>query len=381
MAMSALKTIGQRTMGAPGTSRERPHSQPSSAARTRAPRVTVIIPCYNYGRYLADCVHSVLAQDGVDVEAMILDDASTDDTIDVATRLADSDKRVTVVQHERNMGHVPTFNEGLANATGDYVVLISADDMLTRGSLARATAVMEARPDVGLVYGHPVVVYGNNITPARTNGRGARVWQGRDWISAQCRRGVSCIHSPEVCVRASVQRAVGGYTSTLPHSGDLEMWLRIAAVAGIARVNSDQAYRRFHGAGMLQTTFAGFLTDLRARRKAYDMFFSGPGAALPRARNDLAMAHRRLAGEALEYACLQLRSAKQLSPDLAEYVSFATELTVPEAPPMWQWREYRLLRARGERPAPLRSVSLRYSAVRHDVDRKYRWWRWRLTGV
>jgi hypothetical protein len=312
---------------------------------------------------------------------MILDDASTDDTLEVAGRLAESDDRVSVVRHKRNIGHIRTFNEGLAAATGDYIVLISADDMLTRGSLARATAVMETRPDVGAVYGNPVVVYGYDITPARTRGRGTRVWDGRDWISAQCRRGASCIYAPEVCVRASVQQTVGGYTSTLPHSGDLEMWLRIAAVADIARVNSDQAYRRFHGGGMLQTTFAGFLTDLRARRKAYDAFFDAAGADLPRAREDLATAYRRLAGEALEHACAALRRGEPFSPDIAEYVDFARDLKVPESSLMWQWREYHLLRAGAERSTALGSATLRYGAVRHDVEHRYRWWRWRLTGV
>ena len=174
---------------------------------------------------------------------LILDDASTDGSRDVARALADGDARVAVIQHERNHGHIATYNEGLGQATGDYVVLLSADDMLTRGSLARAAAVMEARPRVGLVYGHPRVIH-DEITPARTRGRGVRVWAGVDWISAQCRRGLSCIYSPEVCVRSSIQRAVGGYTPSLPHTGDLEMWLRIAAVADVARVNCDQAYRR-----------------------------------------------------------------------------------------------------------------------------------------
>lgn len=352
-----------------------------AAATGSGPSVTVVIPSYNYGRYLADCVHSVLAQEGVDVEAMIVDDASTDDSLAVATRLAESDERVTVVQHEQNMGHIPTFNEGLAKATGKYLALLSADDMLTRGSLARATAVMEARPGVGLVYGHPRVIYGDDVTPGRTQGRGVRIWAGADWIGAQCRRGLNCIYSPEVCVRSSVQRSVGGYSDGLPHTGDLEMWLRIASVADIGRVNSDQAYRRMHGRGMMQTTFAGLLADLRGRRDAYEAFFRGPGSDLSFANRHLATAHRRLAEEALDHACLQLRREGRVSSEIAEYVDFATELEGPQVSRLWQWREYRLLGEGVDRPAASRTARLGYWAVRRDLEGRYRWSRWRLTGV
>src|ERR687887_420932 len=119
------------------------------------PTVSVVIPCYRYGRFLPDCVRSVLDQEGVDVRVLIIDDASPDDSAQVALRLAAEDERVEVRVHEVNKGHIATYNEGLLEwADGDYSVLISADDLLTPGSLARATAVMEAHPSVGLVYGH-----------------------------------------------------------------------------------------------------------------------------------------------------------------------------------------------------------------------------------
>lgn len=346
------------------------------------PRVTVFIPCHNYGRFLVACVQSVLAQEAVEVDVLVIDDASTDNSAQIASALAEADPRVGVIVHERNIGHVPTFNEGLRRVSGDYTVLLSADDLLTRRSLARATAIMEANPSVGLVYGHARVVHGEEIGAARTRGRGAHVWRGRDWISAQCRRGLSCISSPEACVRTSVQHAVGGYTPSLPHAGDLEMWLRIAAVADVARVNSDQAYRRIHGAGMMQTTFAGLLADLRGRRDAYESFFVGPGARLPRAQRDLATARRRLAVEALDQACVQLRGRESDHAAAEAYLDFAHEVLGADVSSLPQRREYELLRTStaGRRTA-VRSFHLGRSALRRDVEGRYRWCRWRLTGV
>lgn len=125
----------------------------SNSARV-TPTVSVVIPCYNYGRFLADCVEGIVTQDGVDVRILIIDDASTDDSAAIAADIAAGDPRVDLVVHDRNKGHIATYNEGLLEwADGDYSVLISADDKLTPGSLQRATTVLEENPAVGFTYG------------------------------------------------------------------------------------------------------------------------------------------------------------------------------------------------------------------------------------
>ena len=96
--------------------------------------VSVVIPCYNYGHLLDDAVTSVLDdQEGIDVRVLIIDDASHDDSADVARKIADRDPRVEVIVHTANRGHIATYNEGLLEwADGDYSVLMSADDRLTQ---------------------------------------------------------------------------------------------------------------------------------------------------------------------------------------------------------------------------------------------------------
>ena len=119
-------------------------------------RVDVIIPCYNYGEMLAACVTSVLSQEGVDVRVLIVDDASTDVTEEVGTELALRNERVEFWRHPVNIGHIATYNEALAWVTGDYCMILSADDVLTSRSLLRATAVMDAHPEVGFTYGRDI---------------------------------------------------------------------------------------------------------------------------------------------------------------------------------------------------------------------------------
>ena len=77
------------------------------------PTVGVVIPAYNYARYLRECVDSVLAQRDVDVRVLIVDDCSSDETPALCAELA-ADPRVTFIRHERNRGHIASVNEGLA---------------------------------------------------------------------------------------------------------------------------------------------------------------------------------------------------------------------------------------------------------------------------
>ena len=71
--------------------------------------VSVVIPCYNYGRFLRDAVHSVLTgQDGVDVRVLIIDDASTDNSVEVAKALAEEDFRIEIAVHGVNRGNIAT---------------------------------------------------------------------------------------------------------------------------------------------------------------------------------------------------------------------------------------------------------------------------------
>src|SRR3977135_4113184 len=120
-------------------------------------KVDVVIHCYNYGRFLEECVRSVLDQSVRDVRVLIIDDASSDGSVLEARKLADADPRVSVIANSKNRGHIDTYNEGLIDwARADYSLLLSADDLLTEGALARAISVLDANPNVGLLYGHAV---------------------------------------------------------------------------------------------------------------------------------------------------------------------------------------------------------------------------------
>jgi glycosyltransferase involved in cell wall biosynthesis len=254
-----------------------PESTPASEVRALGyvvPTVDVVIPCYKYGRYLRGCVESVVRQRDVNVRILILDDASPDDTAEVGAALAAEYSQVEFRRHVTNAGHIATYNEGLIGwSESAYCMLLSADDLLAPGALSRAVSIMERDPSIGMVYGRAIHFYSEHELPSgEVRSAGSIYYDGPRWIRRRCRAGTNVITSPEVVVRSSVQRAVGGYRRELPHSGDLEMWLRIAAVSNIAYVRAPQAFYRVHGASMQRTQFQGNMVDMVERRAAFRSF-------------------------------------------------------------------------------------------------------------
>lgn len=267
-----------------------------------------------------------MSQRQVQVRALIIDDASSDDTAEVATDLTLSDPRVEFIQHKINRGHIATYNEGLLNwSKADYVVLLSADDMLSPDCLMRATGIMDADKSIGMVYGRAVHFREESELLRRRSGKVSyKVWSGAEWIERRCQSGCNVISSPEVVVRGCVQRSLGGYLPELPHAGDLEMWLRIAAVGDIAYIRRvPQAFYRVHAASMLRTKYKHGLADLQQRKAAFDTFaFNHQGLMkdLDRLHDS---ANKSLAREALWDACRAYDQDRVTESYVPELVAFA----------------------------------------------------------
>ncbi|HTR73907.1 MAG TPA: glycosyltransferase family A protein [Solirubrobacterales bacterium] len=348
------------------------------------PTVAVVVPCYGYAEELRGCVASVLAQRGVEVRVLIVDDASPDATPEAACLLMEGDERVEYRRHLSNAGLIATANDGLGWAIeADYVVLISADDLLAPGALHRAVEVMEARPEVGMVYGRtPYFETGRRRPRLGRRWWGTTVWPGARWIELRCRSGHNCISSPEVVVRASVQATVRGYDPACRHASDLNMWLRIAAIADVAYIRGKaQALYRVHADSMLRGMLngsGGAVVDLRERLAAFERFF----AVAPRDGLDLVAlertVRRALARQALWQAS---RGTDRDDPDVPvdELVAFALE-TCPEARSLREWWGFRLRRRIGAGRSARFPPFLATGAA-HRLAGHWRRLRWRLRGV
>jgi len=139
--------------------------------------VSFIVPCYNYSRYLGECLTSIFGQEGrFDFEVIAIDDGSTDDTQNVLRSFRDS--RLRVITHPRNKGHAFTINEGLSLARGLFIARIDPDDRYRPYFLQAALGKFQSFPEVGLVYGDAAMINERGeITAAHCD----RIHGGRDF--------------------------------------------------------------------------------------------------------------------------------------------------------------------------------------------------------
>ena len=110
-------------------------------------KVSVIIPCYNAGAYLGDCLDSVLAQDELDFEVIVIDDGSIDNTWDVAKEYAKRDARIRVL-HQENRGVSAARNLGLSAAKGEWITFVDGDDLVAPDMLSVMLSAADEQTDM-----------------------------------------------------------------------------------------------------------------------------------------------------------------------------------------------------------------------------------------
>ena len=277
------------------------------------PDIDVVVPCYRYGRFLRQCVDSVLSQSGVHVRVLIIDDASPDDSASVGAQLAAEDSRVTFSRHEKNKGHIDTYNEGIEWATAPLMLLLSADDYLLPGALSRAKALMLFAPETGFLFGNALLATDDGqVLPiharlGRHHPDPACTMSGSAFISLCGSAGsATFVPTPTAVVRTSLLKKLGGYRHDLPHTADLEMWLRLAAWAPVGFLREEQAVYRMHGSNMSVTYQQNhWLPDLHQRLAAFKVF----AAHAPRELTDRDALYRELTSSLARTALGYARSA------------------------------------------------------------------------
>lgn len=238
------------------------------------PKIDIVVPCYNYGRFLEACVASVQQQSMGDFRLLIIDDASSDDSALVGRRLAADDPRVSMIVHASNAGHIKTYNEGIAWASADYFLLLSADDLLAKGALQRATQIMDDNPDIVMVHGAAIDWLAGCPQPTVTLPQNLG-WRRQNLVLAMCEAGFNLVCTPTAISRMTVQKRVGGYNPALPHTSDMHMWLRLAAHGPVGSIDhAVQAIYRKHATNMSNAYVFGKIRDFDARRQAFSAFFA-----------------------------------------------------------------------------------------------------------
>lgn len=264
-------------------------------------KVDVAIPCYNYGRYLPECVASVLRQDIGDVRVLIIDNASSDGSLHIAREIAARDSRVSVSAHVSNLGPHASFNEGIEWASAEYFMVLCADDLLAPGSLDSMIDVMDRHPATVFAYGHDLEWHAGAPRPERIVPPAPAGWRVRDghaFIHERCGYPERPVSYGMVLVRTAVQKAAGHYRSALQHSDDFEMLLRLACRGAVADTTATIGLRRIHDENRSRQYVDRRTGSALERLEAFESFFGREGQALPDAERLFRLARSSLSGQA-----------------------------------------------------------------------------------
>lgn len=282
--------------------------------------VDVVIPNYNYGRYLRSCVESVLEQDIQALRVIIIDNASTDDSLTLARDLAARNARVEIIAHETNRGAKASWNEAIDVAASDYFMILCADDLLAPGALRRAVDVMERDERIVFTHGAEIALQGQaapELIPQTPQDEEWRAIPGEDFIVASYEGPATYINGGTMVIRTAAQKRAGHFRPHLHYTDDLEMMLRLALQGRVAQIRAVQAVRRLHGANMSELYASERASELRHRQAAFESFLAHEGRALPSANALRARMHKGIASRAYWWAVRdlsrgRLRSAREL---------------------------------------------------------------------
>jgi len=192
------------------------------------PLVSVVVPAYNASRTLARALHSILIQDWDPIEIIVVDDASTDQTPELAASF--SAQGVRLVRLSQNGGASMARNAGVHAAAGKYVAFLDADDVWHPGKLRRQVEVLESHPGMSLVTCDSVFVDANETTLGRSHAQhppspGVDAWK--------VLLSHNFIPTPTVVARKTALDQAGDFDCSLPMAEDLDMWIRLAVIGEV----------------------------------------------------------------------------------------------------------------------------------------------------
>ncbi len=199
--------------------------------------ISIIMTVYNRERYLANAIKSVLTQTRSDFELLIWDDGSTDRSVEIARNAAQNDPRVRVVAAEHR-GQTRSLQAAIAQTTCPYFGWVDSDDLLAPTALSETAAVLDARPEVGLVYTDYQVINENNQLLGY--GQRCRIPYSKERLLVD----FMIFHFR--LLRREVYEQVGGINEQFERAQDYDLCLRLSEMTEVEHLAKPLYYYRYH---------------------------------------------------------------------------------------------------------------------------------------
>jgi glycosyltransferase involved in cell wall biosynthesis len=227
---------------------------------------SILTPSYGYGRFMEACVRSVLDQEGVEVEHIVMDGASRDETVDVLQRLGESDERLRWAS-QPDKGQSDALNQALREARGDWIGWLNVDEVYLPGALSAVRKRIDEVADVGLVHG--------DFYEMTADGQVTRLVAEHGWSRLALRRGCY-IPTCATFFRRDTLVEAEPWNSALPSMMDWDLFLRLTGRGvKVAHVRQPLAGFRVHPGQVTASSGAQSAEEFATIRRSHGIPVSG----------------------------------------------------------------------------------------------------------
>ena len=258
----------------------------------RTSKVSVLMPSFNYARYLPAAINSVLSQSYADLELIITDDCSTDESREIVEHWRRMDNRVVPVLHQVNHGLARARNSGLAVSSGGFVALCDADDVWLPEKLKTQMECFRAHPELGVVHSDSAIIDGEgNLTGKKFSSllhRKGQITSG-NLFEVLCERNFLCV--PTVVLRREAIEYAGGFEENLRSLEDWVCWTKVSRKYPFQYVDDTLVQYRIHGAGLSSNPKGMASNRVKAFRFLLDSFSDIPAELRSKMLYSLGVSH------------------------------------------------------------------------------------------
>lgn len=234
-------------------------------------RVSIIIPSYNHSNHIGESIQSVLNQDWPDIDLIVIDDGSSDDSPKIIRQMLKDRDDCTFIARE-NRGLINTLNEGIALAQGEVLCSVASDDYLLPGSLRSRAEYLKNHPECVAVFADGIHVTGSEETSEPLISDKVRQLFSVDDPIPSLIQGVSVpLHT--MMARTEIVREIGAFDTRFQICEDLDIQLRLFLAGRVDLIDHKVNAYRHHGANISATLNKRFCVDwvLCYRKYLYEM--------------------------------------------------------------------------------------------------------------
>ncbi len=222
------------------------------------PKVSFIVPCYKLAHFLEESVNSILSQSYGNIEVLILDDQSPDNTEEVSTGLVKKhpDRQITYIRNSENLGNIRNYNKGIRLAAGEHVWILSPDDRLhSKDIVSEYVRLMDDNRDIGFIFCPGNVIENDTNTGVykRSVYRDSdQILDGLQLVGDIAENNFELL-SPSVMIRKKCYEEITYFPEDIPHRGDSYVWALIAMQYRVGYFSTPMVDYRIHSGSMMST--------------------------------------------------------------------------------------------------------------------------------